>query len=242
MANILAIDSSTEACSVALQLSGKTYSRFEIAPRKHAELLLPMVNSLLKQANTELGNLDAIACSVGPGAFTGLRIAISVAQSLAYACKLPCIGISTLQLLAAQAFQQTEAEICFSAVDARMQEVYFAGYRRTEFGLPEILHPQQVIAPDKIALDHSLNLSLSKDNLSKPIASVAKVGSGWPEYQFTEQLDSITSVTDNILLPDIKMGLVLAQRQYDNKKLLKPESLQPVYLRNDVAKKKLVKN
>jgi tRNA threonylcarbamoyladenosine biosynthesis protein TsaB len=236
MTKILAIDSSTEACSVALQNNQQIVSRFEVAPRKHAELLLPMVNSILTEADISLSDLDAIGCCVGPGAFTGLRIAISVAQGLAYASQLPCIGVSSLQILATEAFNQSDALICLASIDARMQEVYFAGFKRGEQGVPIEVHSQQVIAAEKIELNSLLLTEI--DTANSLSSNLIKVGTGWQDYQYSATLDSAGSHLEQIKYPNAEMMLPIALAHFQNGELLKPEFLQPVYLRNNVAKKK----
>jgi len=232
MPKILAIDSSTEACSVALFNDGDVVSRFELAPRRHAELLIPMVDSVLNEADIALTDLDAIACCVGPGAFTGLRIAISVAQGLAYAAQLPCIGISSLQILAAESFNKTDSDICLASIDARMQEVYFAAFKNNGCGLPEEIHSQQVIAAERI----ELNFKIRADT------KVLKVGTGWDEYEYPDEVESVASQQSEIRFPNAEMMLEIALQHLKKKKLLKPEFLQPVYLRNNVAKKKSQQN
>lgn len=236
MSKILAIDSSTEACSVALLNEENIVKRFEIAPRKHAELLLPMVDSVLKEGDIALNQLDAVACCVGPGAFTGLRIAISVAQGLAYAANLPCIAISSLQTLAAEAFSQSERSICLSSIDARMQEVYFAGFKRGANDLPEEIHPQQVIGAENIILDPAF--TTERESLVEGKSELVKVGTGWEVYQHAAMIESLNAQLLPIKFPNAEMMLAIADDHYLKGELLKPEFLQPVYLRNDVAKKK----
>lgn len=236
MSKILAIDSSTEACSVALLNDENIVKRFEIAPRKHAELLLPMVNSVLQEGGVELNDLNAIACCVGPGAFTGLRIAISVAQGLSYAANLPCIAVSSLQILAAEAFYHNDNSICLSSIDARMQEVYFAGFKRGDNNLPVEIHPQQVICAEKIILAPRLEAEIGSLTLEGP--KPVKVGTGWQVYQHTADIESLKAVLLAIDFPKAEMMLAIASARYHEGKLLKPEFLQPVYLRNNVAKKK----
>ena len=232
MPKILAIDSSTEACSVALFNDGDVVSRFELAPRKHAELLLPMVDSVLNEAGISLADLDAIACCVGPGAFTGLRIAISIAQGLAYAAQLPCIALSSLQILAAEAFNKTDSDICFASIDARMKEVYFAAFKKDDCRLPEEIHSQQVIAAENIELDFKIRAD----------TKALKVGTGWDEYEYPDEVESVVTRPLKIKFPNAEMMLEIALQHLKTKKLLKPEFLQPVYLRNNVAKKKSQQN
>ena len=231
MANILAIDSSTEACSVALSYQGETFQLFKHEPRKHAELLLPMVDQLLNQAGTKLDSLDAIACCAGPGAFTGLRIAISIAQGLAYANRLPCIAVSSLEILAFQAFKEFDCNVSIAALDARMSEVYFSIFNKSENNLTDEIYPSEVIAPEAILLDQTCLDSFSD-------AKVCLVGNGWQNYTFSDSVNSVNGEQLDILFPRADMMLPLAQRDYQLEKLCKPEFLQPVYLRNKVAKKK----
>jgi len=236
VSKILAIDSSTEACSVALLHKEKIVKLFEVAPRKHAELLLPMVDSVLQQSNIALSELNAIACCVGPGAFTGLRIAISVAQGLAYAVNLPCIAISSLQILAAEAFSHSNHSICLSSIDARMQEVYFAGFKKGQNSLPIEIHPQQVIGAENINLAPRLEAEI--ESLAGDKSKLVKVGTGWEVYQHSAEIESLNSQLLPIKFPNAEMMLAIADACYQKSELLKPEFLQPVYLRNNVAKKK----
>ena len=129
MSVILAIETSTPACSVALTIDGVLLEDFRLAPRQHNDLILPMVDQLLTQANIHLKDLDAIAFGKGPGSFTGLRIAAGVVQGLAYGADLPVIGISTLEAMALEAFQKYHKDYWLAALDARMGEVYIGGYK-----------------------------------------------------------------------------------------------------------------
>ncbi|HJW47724.1 MAG TPA: tRNA (adenosine(37)-N6)-threonylcarbamoyltransferase complex dimerization subunit type 1 TsaB, partial [Lysobacter sp.] len=100
---LLAFETATEACSVALWLDGDVHERFEIAPRRHAELSLPWAEQLLADAGVRKSQLDAIAIGRGPGAFTGVRLAIAIAQGIALALDRPVVPVSTLATLALQA-------------------------------------------------------------------------------------------------------------------------------------------
>ncbi len=134
---ILAFDTSTEWCSAALQVGGELRVRETLAGQKHSELLLPMVMELLAEAGLALAELDALAFGKGPGSFTGLRIACGVAQGLAYGADLPVVGVVTLEAMALEA----DAEAVVACLDARMQEVYAAVYRRTPEGLAAEVGP-----------------------------------------------------------------------------------------------------
>lgn len=127
--NILALETSTEYCSVALWLEGQVLERCERVGQKHSETLMPMLDGLLKQAGMQLGQLDGIAYGMGPGSFTGVRIACGVTQGLALGAGLKVAGVCTLEALA----EATGQDKVIAALDARMDEVYHAAYeRRTE--------------------------------------------------------------------------------------------------------------
>ena len=123
---ILAFDTSTEYCSVALDLDGDRLCRDVLAERRHSELLLPMIHTVLAEAGLQLSDLDALAFGAGPGSFTGLRIACGVAQGLTLVTGLPVAGISTLEAIA----QQNTCDKIVVAIDARMSEIYHAAYVR----------------------------------------------------------------------------------------------------------------
>ncbi|MFT6733196.1 MAG: tRNA threonylcarbamoyladenosine biosynthesis protein TsaB [Polaribacter sp.] len=230
MSKILAIDSSTEACSVALMNDDKVYQRFQLAPRKHAELLLPMVDEVMKEADLSLVELDALACCVGPGAFTGLRIAVSAAQGLAFASNLPCIAVSSLEILAISAFKQTQANVCISAIDARMQEVYFAVFQRADGGEATLLGIEGVYKP--------LDIDIEQWNILTE-SEIVLIGNGWSEYEFNPSIKKLNAVQLDNQFPSAVDILSKAEAELKSNNLLKPEKLQPIYIRNNVAKKKL---
>ena len=141
---ILALETATEACSAALNIDGEIRERFEIAPRGHSMLILPMLESLLTEADISLHQVDALAFGRGPGAFTGVRIGVGVAQGVAFGADLPVLPISTLATLA----QATDAVQVLAAIDARMDEVYWGSYRRDKSGLMYLQGEECVAAPD----------------------------------------------------------------------------------------------
>lgn len=129
MATLLALETATDACSVALSHAGVTLERYEVAPRRHTDLILPMVHSLLAETGLDCSQVDAIAFGAGPGSFTGVRIATSVAQGLALAHDLPVVPVSCLALLAIGAAREHAADTVVPVMDARKQEIYSAAYR-----------------------------------------------------------------------------------------------------------------
>ena len=125
---ILAIDTSTEACSAALLIDGDLQGVYKLAPREHSLLILKMIDGLLSDAGITVSELDAIAFGRGPGSFMGLRIAAGVVQGIAYAHELPVIPVSTLKAIAQRASEETRHQHVLAAIDARMDEVYWAAY------------------------------------------------------------------------------------------------------------------
>lgn len=126
--NVLAIDSSTEFASVALSIKGELRYKEHDAKRQHAHLLLPMIESLLAEAGLGFSQLDTLVYGRGPGSFTGLRIACSVAKGLAYAHDLPLIPVSSLAAIAEQALKQFNEVCVLSVIDARMNQLYWAQF------------------------------------------------------------------------------------------------------------------
>jgi tRNA threonylcarbamoyladenosine biosynthesis protein TsaB len=241
MPNILCIDASTEACSVALIAQNETISRYQVAPRLHAKLLIPMVDEVLNEAGLTLQQLDAIACHVGPGAFTGIRIGVSVAQGLAFGANLATIAVSSLASMANQVIAETKAQTVLTAIDARMDEIYFGLYQSSKDGLATLAGVESVIAPADLSL-HS-RLTENKCNLQ----NLKLVGSGWMAYQDqlkTQLRDCDLDFEQGLVkdrFPNAHASLSLALEEYHLGQLLEPEALQPVYLRNNVAHKKVVK-
>ena len=142
---LLVLDTSTEWCSAALWLDGALLARRELAEQRHSSLILPMVDSLLKEAGIALRALDGIGYGAGPGSFTGLRIACAVTQGLALGADLPVVGVSTLESLAAQ----TGADRVLTLLDARMAEVYWAAYERDGEDWRTVIEPRLAL-PDSV--------------------------------------------------------------------------------------------
>jgi tRNA threonylcarbamoyladenosine biosynthesis protein TsaB len=152
---ILALDTSTELCSVALSIDGGMLSHAEMAGNRHSELLLPMVDELLADAGWRLDELDGIAYGQGPGSFTGLRIGCGVVQGLAFGANLTVVGVSTLAAMAEEVHADMalgdQPTLVMACIDARMHEIYAAAYRCTAAGVEEIMAPA-VLRPDALVL------------------------------------------------------------------------------------------
>ena len=223
--NILALDSSTEACSVALMTDDGVLSRHELAPRKHAELILPFMDQLLAEAGLALKQVDALAFGRGPGAFTGIRIATGVVQGIAFAVDLPVVPVSTLACIAQGARRELGAERVIAAIDARMDEVYWGRYEVDEDGLMLAVGDECVILPGDAPQVEG----------SDWIGS----GSGWSSYDTVlagHYGDRITSI-DGERLPNAIDIAALALREYTTGNWVSAEQALPVYLRDKVAEK-----
>lgn len=223
MPRLLAIDTSTEACSVALLTDGRVVERFLDAPREHVQRLLPMVDELLVENHIALRDLDAIAFGRGPGSFTGLRICLGVVQGLAFGADLPVIPVSTLAALAQSAVDASVAPgtyIC-SAIDARMDEIYCGWFRLGDDGLVVAVSEECVCAPE---LMPELNVGA---------AACIGVGSGW-RYAARMRVQSIADIRV-AQLPHAAAVAALALPLWERGAHLSADAAQPTYLRNDVA-------
>jgi tRNA threonylcarbamoyladenosine biosynthesis protein TsaB len=141
---LLALETSTEYCSVALWQDGALTSRCELVGQKHSELLMPMLDGVLREAGVKLGELDGVAFGSGPGSFTGVRIACGVTQGLALGANLPVVGICTLLALAEAAGQDK----VIAALDARMGEIYHAAYAKRDDVWLTVVEPNLCKAED----------------------------------------------------------------------------------------------
>lgn len=222
--NILALDASTEALSLALQYEGKLYHHFEVCPQQHSQKILPLVDKLLGEAGVKLQQLDAIAFGRGPGSFTGVRISVAIAQGLAYAAKLPVIGVSTLQAMAQQAIEESGAKQVLSAIDARMGELYFAQFSATGDGLAVCLGGETVVKPEELDLEGK--------------AGVA-VGTGWGAYPALLEGNDAIARAENIALPDARFMLKQAELSLASGEAVSADKAEPVYVRDTVTWKKL---
>jgi len=222
---ILAIDAATEACSAALYLDGEITHEFQLAPREHTQLILPMIDRLMKAASITIAELDALAYARGPGAFTGVRIAAGVIQGLSYANDLPVLPVSTLAAIAVGMHQQQGYDHVIAAIDARMGEVYWAAY-----GISDgIVKP---LSDEVVSKVENLPIVDEKD--------WAGAGTGWAEYK--DQLQQKYQLADNRIdaqaLPSAEYIVRIAAEDFRQGKQVTAHQAQPVYLRDNVAKKK----
>ena len=219
---LIALDTSTEACSVALVLDGQVRSRFEMTERSHAELVLPMVDALLAEAGVALGSLDAIAFGRGPGGFTGVRIAAGVAQGLAWGAGLPVVPVSSLAAVAEPLLEHAGRRLVVCN-DARMGEVYWAVFERAADGGLLAITPERVSPPDGVdvgglTVDRAAGNGLAaqpalRDRLAS--AGFSIVEGAWPRAEAV---------------------LAIAARDFAAGRSVSPADALPVYVRDDVAR------
>ena len=221
MSCYLAVDTATEACSVAVWIDGQVSERFEPMQREHTARLLPMIQELLAECGKSIGQLDGLICGIGPGSFAGLRIGVGVVKGLALARDLPVVGVSSLAMLAQRAMQ-ADTQVA-AVIDARMSEVYFGAYRRGEAGLATVVLADRVCgAPAAPAL---------------PAGRWAAVGTGWARYE--PELRKALAVEpiriDAAALPHAGDALVLGVPEFAAGRALSADTLAPAYLRDQVA-------
>ncbi|MGH8580896.1 MAG: tRNA (adenosine(37)-N6)-threonylcarbamoyltransferase complex dimerization subunit type 1 TsaB [Gammaproteobacteria bacterium] len=220
---LLAIDTSTDACSVALDIEGHVFARFELVPRRHAEITLPMIEQLLSEAELGVKQLDAIAFGCGPGAFTGLRIACGVTQGIAFSADLPVVPVSTLAALAQGGYRATAHEKIIAAIDARMGEVYWGLFQLTQDGLMQAVSEERVSALADLELPQGDELWVG-------------IGSGWgtataPAAQIQPRLRDVRPQ----LFPDARDILSLAKPAFLQGAYVAAAQALPTYLRNKVV-------
>ncbi|PSS49016.1 tRNA (adenosine(37)-N6)-threonylcarbamoyltransferase complex dimerization subunit type 1 TsaB [Pseudomonas sp. BBP2017] len=219
MTTLLALDTATEACSVALLHDGKVSSHYEVIPRLHAQKLLPMIQQLLADAGTTLAAVDAIAFGRGPGAFTGVRIAIGVVQGLAFALERPVLPVSNLAVLAQRALREQGVSQVAAAIDARMDEVYWGCYQEVD-GEMRLLGSEAVLPPERAVLPEGTG------------GEWFGAGTGWG---YAERIPVTLSGQDASLLPHAQDLLTLATFAWQRGEAIAADQAQPVYLRDNVA-------
>lgn len=232
---LLAIDTSGPLCSAALLIDGSLSQRLEQAPRRQGELILSMMDALLREAGLVPRDLDALAFGRGPGSFTGLRIAAAVIQGVAFGAGLPVVGVSTLAALAQGCRRSIGAERALCAFDARMGEVYWGAYEADEAGLMRPLCADRVCVPDAVWLPET-----DADAAAKTDAKTGgwcAVGSGWSTYHDLLMLRVGRTVGQAHAGRDCEARdiAVLAADAFAHGRALPPEQALPVYLRNQVA-------
>ncbi|WP_348666202.1 tRNA (adenosine(37)-N6)-threonylcarbamoyltransferase complex dimerization subunit type 1 TsaB [Arsenophonus symbiont of Ornithomya chloropus] len=224
--NILAIDSATEACSVALIYNKKIFAKFVISPEEHTKKILFMLNQCLLEADFNLKKLDFLAFGQGPGSFTGVRIGVGIAQGLAFACNLPMIGISSLLTIAQGAYNQLGRKKILVAINAGMGEIYAACYQLNVNGIWEGEETEAILKPNQF---------LSKIDGLHGKWTIS--GNSWFTYPILK-MAKVNLVESSIYLPDARYMLPLAFKNWKRGKKIHPEKAKPIYLRSKFHWKK----
>ena len=218
---VLAIDTATEACSVAVSLDGELHGTAREVGRGHAEQVLGMVDELLAHCGVTLGSLDGIAASVGPGAFTGVRISVAVAQGLAFGAGLPVVPVNTLEALALQALRAGTTQV-LACLDARMGEIYWGCFTA---------HAQHLLSASAAP---QVNAAAA---VRPPFTGAFQgIGRGFAAYPALCSLPGLVlSAPDQAALPDARDMARLGAVRLRAGGGVDPAQMQPLYLRDKVA-------
>ncbi len=224
---VLAIDTSSLACSVALSFEGETHARHEELAREHTRLLMPMIRDVLADAGTTTSELDAIVLGNGPGSFIGMRIAASVAQGLAHGAGLNIVPVSSLAAVAAQVFASSDAAEVVVAQDAHMSEVYLGAFRRGEQNEPLALFPERLQTQTLIE-------ELEPGSADERVAA----GFGWERYPGLAAANAaVFGLMSSVQHPSARYLLSLGELAFGRGDVVSPQDLVPAYLRSKVAEK-----
>lgn len=225
---LLAIETSTDACSVALMIDEEIRVDHRLVPQKHAALVLPMVDALMSESGITASQLDGIAFGRGPGSFTGVRIGVAVTQGIALGADVGVLGVSSLQCMAQGVYRRDRDGVRYVAacLDARMSEVYFGAFQMGEDGLAQPLSQERVCAPEAVAALRS--------ELPQPMVWAGSGVSRYADVLLTDNNSAVACVVDDCW-PEAQDLLAILQHSVDEGTLQSAEEAMPVYLRNKVA-------
>ncbi len=218
---LLAIETSTIACSAALLIGDRISERFELAPQRHADLLLPMIGELLAESGLTPAQLDGLAFGRGPGAFTGVRIAAGVAQGIACAADIPVAPVSTLAALAQGAIDASPRVL--AVMDARMSEIYWGAFTANPAGIMQPCGKERICAPDEAPLPDG--------------PGWFGAGDGWGACgePLRRRLGAALAGSDATRYPRARDVALLGREIARRGAMLSAEQAIPVYLRERVA-------
>ncbi|VVC75867.1 tRNA threonylcarbamoyladenosine biosynthesis protein TsaB [Aquicella siphonis] len=216
---ILALETSFNACSIALQNDRQVISSHHIAPMQQARMILPLIQEILSAGALTINDLDAVAYGCGPGSFTGVRIANSVAQGLGFAGQKPVIPVSSLAALAQTALLAQQCTKVLVAVDARMEQLYWARYQVGEQGLMILDGKEQLCAP----------MDISRPDTNDWVGA----GDGWDKHEkvICTRLGWAPQAVYAALAPTAEAVLQLAAVSLEQGRWIKASEALPVYLR-----------
>ena len=218
---ILAIETATDACSVALSVDGRIVDRQTREPRVHAERVLQMIKDCLEEADLILASLDALAFGRGPGSFTGVRIAAGIVQGLSLGADLPVVPVSTLAGHAVAAWREFNARQVAVAVDARMNECYWGCFRISEEGVASLVGEELIAKPAAVPPPGG--------------GDWVGVGSGWRAFPELRSVMPAVDVRSESILPLARDIVATAIREFERGEAVPAEQALPVYLREKVA-------
>lgn len=219
---LLAIDTSTEACSAALKVNDDILSRFELAPRRHTELILPMIDELMTEAGLAPQQLDGLAYGRGPGAFTGVRIAAGIVQGIAFAADLPVVSVSSLAAIAQAIYRQQNSSRVIAAIDARMNEIYWC-YYQAHHGVMQACIEEGLYSAESVPIpEHNTWVG---------------AGSGWFAYaeMLTQRVSDRLDATIGNVYPDALDILTLGEQAFLRGETISADQVAPIYLRDKVV-------
>ena len=222
--NLLALDTSSAACSVSLQIAYQEYSSHLIEPKSHTNTLLPTIQKLLENSGAVINDLDAIILGVGPGSFVGTRIAAAVAQGIAFAGEINLIPISSMEAIAYEAMQKNNLENIIVIQDARMDEIFIGKYQLDNQKNLKTSTPIQLKSKFDKIIDNDLDIAVT----------------GNASNSYLEALNGqfkIRPIKENIIYPNASFLLKLGKKYYSDDLSIKPEELAIDYIRNKVASK-----
>ncbi|HEY0802797.1 MAG TPA: tRNA (adenosine(37)-N6)-threonylcarbamoyltransferase complex dimerization subunit type 1 TsaB [Steroidobacteraceae bacterium] len=218
---MLALDAATEVCSVALLVDGDVIARTFESGKSSALKILSMVEEVMAEGQVSLSMLDGVAASIGPGAFTGVRISVAVAQGIAFGASLPVVPVTTLQALALQVLEGEEG-CALACLDARMGEVYWGSFKADAArGVAEISAPA-VGSPDGVVLS--------------PAGRYLGIGRGFSAYPILSEIPGVEiGLAESLALPNAREIALLGVLALASGGGLDPDDLKPLYLRDKVA-------
>lgn len=219
--NLLALDTSSNACTVALQTGSQVTHRRSVEPRAHTRVLLPMITELLADSDIRLTDLSAIVLGNGPGSFIGMRIGASVAQGLSFGAGIDIVPVSSLAAVAAEAFAYCDAGCVVVLQDARMQEVYMGVFERDDSNGPIRIGEEQIAAVGALSIERR---------------QYAAAGAGWDHYPELKAANE-HSISSQVAVssPDARYLLTLGGIAFNAGERVAPARLKPAYLRAKVA-------
>jgi tRNA threonylcarbamoyladenosine biosynthesis protein TsaB len=229
MPNLLALDTSTDACSVALLREGALRELHEVVPRQHSQRLFGMLQELLPGGRLREQDIDAVVYAEGPGSFTGLRVCASAVQGLCFASDLPAIGVSTLTAQAYTALREglvSPGDCVLSTLDAHIGELYWS-LHRVQAGHIELLQAPRVARPEHC-------------EIPADVRRLIAVGSGLAHAAgFADELRARIAVSHSQLLPHAQDLLPAAHLAWAKGETRAAEAVCPVYVRDEISWKKI---